>query len=345
MAEPAASPHDPFFRELDRLVRRDPGGRGVANCRVGDRLIAEHGLWSSAHDLAINGINVAIVTGFYVQGPEGPTIETDGPPGSLYLARVLTELGVSATIVTDRLGMRALEVGCRQVGLPADTLVEFPHDGDEACLLSRQCVDGLLALPWSHIIAVERCGPSHTAESLAAQQRIGPVPLADFETAVAAHERDTHRNMRGHDIDEHTANTHLLFDAIRQRRLPITTIGIADGGNEIGMGCVPWEVLRAAIAIGPSHAVACRIATDHLCVAGVSNWGAYALAAGVCKLRGNIQPILDWDENDEAALVRQLVEAGGAVDGVTRLPEATADGLPLQTYLQPLTGIRRSCET
>ena len=44
------------------------------------------------------------------------------------------------------------------------------------------------------------------------------------------------------------------------------------------MGKIPWEVIRRNIPGG--GLVACRVPTDHLIVCGVSNWGAYGLAAG-----------------------------------------------------------------
>jgi hypothetical protein len=62
-----------------------------------------------------------------------------------------------------------------------------------------------------------------------------------------------------------------------------TTIGIGDGGNEIGMGKLPWETIRRNVPQG--GLVACRVPTDYLIVCGVSNWGAYALGAGVRRLR------------------------------------------------------------
>ena len=38
---------------------------------------------------------------------------------------------------------------------------------------------------------------------------------------------------------------------------------------------------------------------------------------------------------------KPIVRETTAVDGVTRLREATVDGLPLETYLQILAGLRR----
>ena len=64
------------------------------------------------------------------------------------------------------------------------------------------------------------------------------------------------------------------------------TIGIGDGGNEIGMGTVPWEELVRRLPRKEASAIPCRIATDWNIIAGTSNWGAFALAAAVALLAG-----------------------------------------------------------
>ena len=85
------------------------------------------------------------------------------------------------------------------------------------------------------------------------------------------------RTMRGLDITPHTFPAHQYFEGIR----PYRTIGIGDGGNEIGMGKIPREVIADNIPNGEQ--VACQTATDHLIVCGISNWGGYALAAGLVQ--------------------------------------------------------------
>ena len=119
----------------------------------------------------------------------------------------------------------------------------------------------------SHLIAIERVGPSHSLASLAAQQRQQAVPLADFQREVPLDSRDVCQTMRGTSIQGHTAKTHRLFEAVRERKLPVTTIGLADGGNEIGMGCVPWELLRVAVR-SPGGAADCVSHCHGLPVAG-----------------------------------------------------------------------------
>src|SRR5262249_31111040 len=117
----------------------------------------------------------------------------------------------------------------------------------------------------------------------------------------------------------------------------ITTIGIGDGGNEIGMGKIPWHVIRRNIPGG--GLVACRVPTDHLIACGVSNWGAYGLAAGVALLRGERLEAQLFDVERERELLRIIVERGPLVDGITGQPTVTVDGLSFESYAEPLRQI------
>ena len=109
-----------------------------------------------------------------------------------------------------------------------------------------------------------------------------------------------------------------------------TTIGIGDGGNEIGMGKLPWSTIRKNVPHGGE--VACRVPTDYLIVAGVSNWGAYALATGIRLLRGAAADPELYDVNRERELLRLMVDAGPLVDGVTGERTLTVDGLTFERY-------------
>src|SRR5206468_6678552 len=119
------------------------------------------------------------------------------------------------------------------------------------------------------------------------------------------------------------ANPHVTRGRPARRRataLRPVTIGIGDGGNEIGMGKVRTrlaglDALRARITT--------VVPVDHLVVAGVSNWGGYGIAAALGRLTG-----LDLLHTPE--IERRLIEAcvaAGACDGVTRRREPTVDSL------------------
>jgi hypothetical protein len=140
--------------------------------------------------------------------------------------------------------------------------------------------------------------------------------------------------MRGIDVTDRMCAAHVLFD---DRRRSLTTIGIGDGGNEIGMGKVPWEVIRANVPLGGT--IACRVATDFLIVAGVSNWGAYGLAAGVWLARGRRLDPSIFDPKRERVLLQIMVERGPLVDRVSRRPQVSVDGLDFEAYTAPLTDL------
>jgi hypothetical protein len=120
-------------------------------------------------------------------------------------------------------------------------------------------------------------------------------------------------------------------------RQPIR-IGIGDGGNEIGMGKIPHETVVANIPNG--DLIHCRVPSDYLIVAGVSNWGAYAIAAGVYLLRGVTPPDNLFDPKHEREILEVLVREGRLVDGVTGKQTATVDGLTWEEYAKPLIRIR-----
>lgn len=311
---------------LESLIHHDPGGRGVASYCVDGKFLDAGGLQRAVESLSREARSVGIVTGFCIATADPPAAETDGPPGALMLARVLRCLGVEVTLLSDSYGLPLLATGCQRWGLPTSLLVEIPFENDDPQSIERRSnarehsprtlawIDELLGGPardWTHLIAIERAGPSHTHE------------------AVPVDERDVCHNMRGVNITAHTAKAHLLFEVIRERGLSITTVGIGDGGNEIGLGCVPWHVLTEAIRVGPGALTACRVPTEHLILAGVSNWGGYALAAALAAVRGQSAVCREITVDDLRELIVALVKDAGAVDGVTRQREASVDGLGL----------------
>jgi hypothetical protein len=149
--------------------------------------------------------------------------------------------------------------------------------------------------------------------------------------------------MRGRDITEFTSPAHHLFDDNLGPRPHLSTIGVGDGGNEIGMGKVAWDLIARSVPNGET--IACRVPTDHLIVAGVSNWGAYALAAGVYVLRGVKPPADLFDPDRERDILEVMVREGPLVDGVTGRQTATVDGLSWERYAKPLIRIREILES
>ncbi|MDP3062747.1 MAG: DUF4392 domain-containing protein [Chloroflexota bacterium] len=218
--------------------------------------------------------------------------ETDGPPGAIAIGRALQSQGRQVTYVSDRYGVPHLS--------PEQTrgakVVDFPIAGAEE---SRAYADKLLAeFQPGLVISIERCGASRDG---------------------------LYRNMRSLDITEQTARVDFLFkDAL-------ATIGIGDGGNEIGMGNVYDEVVRVPSLV-PDPA-ATRV--SRLLIASVSNWGGYGLASAL-SLLAKRDLLLTAEE--EAVIVQAMV-ARGAVDGISGENKPYVDGFPPEVSGKLIDGL------
>ena len=208
--------------------------------------------------------------------------ETDGPPGALALGRALTALGNRVVYVSD-----AYTAPLLADLAPSDTeTVDFPIVDDAA---SRQAARDLIdRIAPTALIAIERCALTRSG---------------------------TYLNMRGQDISLQTARLDHLF--LQHPH----SIGIGDGGNEIGMGNLASQIPEVATL--PDEPAVTR--TTHLVIASVANWGAYGVVAASSRLTGrNLLP----RPSDESACIRRLV-ALGAVDGVTGVAGCTVDSFTL----------------
>ena len=216
--------------------------------------------------------------------------ESDGPPGALAMGRGLESLGWQAHYVTDKYTAPLFGPFLKE----PSQLVEFPITSDDE---SREYASDLLSrLKPSLLIAIERCGLTKD---------------------------DTYLNMRGVDITSHTARLDHLF-----LEHPLT-IGIGDGGNEIGMG----NLAQFIPEVGTLPSNPTTTGATHLIIASTSNWGAYGLMAALSlKTRRNLLP--NMDEEDE--MIRQMVSMG-AVDGTTGANAHTVDGMSLEEHGRALS--------
>jgi D-glutamate cyclase len=328
----------PLIDQIEALVRRDPAGRGLISSEAQFGPLCPGHLVQAAESLAQTARSVAIVTGFFVPDAELPAAETDGPPGAVVLAMALESVGIRSTLVTDLRCGSAVRAAARTAEgkRPAVQICADPVDWFEAFL--REEAGARL----SHLIAVERVGPSHDRSSLIAQSRQTSPPVDEFEATVPIEHRNRCHNVRGSLIDETTTPLHVLFEHGPQRLPGLKTIGIGDGGNEIGMGCIAWEELARRICGGVQSALSpCRVATDWNLIAGTSNWGAFALAAATLFLMNRVEALAPLDKEFHRRLLERMIADGPAIDGMTRRREATVDGLPFETYIQSWLGIRR----
>jgi hypothetical protein len=327
---------------IRNLIQEDPGNRGLRTDPQANLVTAcPHDFGTACRSIAEAPAAVlAVVTGFYIPHAQPPCGETDGPLGTLWLARALTPLGIRMGCITDAFCTPALQAGLAACDLANAVPVLTLPDVDACNKLSpRTYTDQVLAQvrervgSLTHLIALERVGPSHTPDSVQSQAGSTPADRERFVREVPSLHYDRCHTMKGRDITAHMSPAHWLFEAA-PKILPVRTLGIGDGGNEIGMGKIPWEIIRRNIAGG--GLVACRVPVDDLIVCGVSNWGAYGLGAGVRWLRGAKPDKELFDRERERQLLQIMVEKGPLVDGVSGQPSVTVDGLSFERYTGPL---------
>lgn len=155
-----------------------------------------------------------------------------------------------------------------------------------------------------------------------------PTALISIERCGINIQND-YANMRGISIAAETARTDLLFEIAKEKGIP--TFGIGDGGNEIGMGNVK-EIISDKLSLVP-----CATEVDHLMIATVSNWGAYALVAYLQKLTGK-QLFLPFSVMED--YLKRIV-ALGSVDGTTGEHTATVDGFSLEIEKEILDALEK----
>ncbi len=341
------SPAPDRLAQFEAFIRRDPGRRGLLGTEDQFPPLLPGQLGAAAADLLSTGRAVAILTGFFIPGATPPAAETDGPPGALRVAQTLRDLGIDARILTDRPCEPALRALAAAADFPESALEIVPLDASSSDPTAatrdwcRAWWESEFGQKVTHLVAIERVGPSHTPQSLAAQLRPGPAPLERFLERCPPESHDRPHNMRGVDLSAHTAPLHLLFEPPARPGRVVRTIGIGDGGNELGMGQVPWEELVRRLPGDSAGKIPCRIAAHLVILAGVSNWGGYALSAALAMLAGRVDLLAPFTCQREFELLQAMVDHGPAVDGVTRLQQPTVDGLPFLTYIQPWAGIRR----
>jgi hypothetical protein len=309
---------DDKFRAIRDAIQHDPGNRGLArdpdanlfNACPDDLAAACRSI--TEHPSPV----VGVVTGFWI--PSARLGETDGPLGAVYLMRTLGEMGIPTFVLTDPFCAHSIHAGLRAAGVS--------QGASSVRVLSEEPLRHP-PVSLTHLIALERVGPSHTPESIRAQPGTTELTVQSYLAEVPSGHHDRCHTMRGIDVSDKMMPAAWLFE--RPAR-PAVTIGVGDGGNEIGMGKIPWDVIRRNIPGGGR--IACRVATDHLIVAGVSNWGAYALAAGVALLR-NFSPSAEWfDVDRERGILTFMVEHGPLVDGVSGDLVPRVDGLSWEVY-------------
>lgn len=273
---------------------------------------AKGGLLGAARSIAEHpSPHVAIITGFFIPHGTPPAAENDGPIGCAHLAAGLQRAGVPVRLVTDPLCLNAVKTAARAAGISTGVSFDVvPVDvasAEDPSIVSIVNSWHSAEPPVSHVISIERAGPSSDG---------------------------TVRNVHGDDITPHTAPLHFLFTLS-----DMISIGIGDLGNELGMGTLTQELIAKTIKRG--ERIACSVPCNYPIVCGVSNWGAMGLLTAIALLRSDWKAPLTEGltlEMDKQILTT-LVNEEAAIDGDTGLPGFTIETFPWEFHGKVLTEI------
>jgi hypothetical protein len=298
---------------VDRLLTLDIAGRGV----IGKLYEAARALHRSplcllatkklAEAVKPNDI-VFIATGMIIYPFQHLGMgENDGPVGGAALARALRiALGAKTIFVTDKVLVDMLSKTVNggecaivpakalpEIDLPLSSVIDFPTEEGEAEKKSKQLIKEFKP---KAIVAIERRGVSKNG---------------------------VYHAWNGLDMAPYEARIGRLFEECRKQG--ILTIGIGDGGNEIGMGNI-YDTVRKVVPYGdhckcPTN---CGIA-DVAVVATVSNWGAYGIEACLAAITGKSEAL--HTEGEALRIIRECIDAGG-LDGPAKVPRPFLDAIP-----------------
>ncbi|KAM9380908.1 D-glutamate cyclase, mitochondrial [Phaethornis superciliosus] len=302
------------IKTLETLIGIDPGDRGICHLLRQDELL--RACLSISH-----ARSVLITTGFPTHFTYEPPEENDGPPGALAIAAVLQALEKEVAMVTDQRAMNlnqkiieeAVQLGILKSPVP---LLSYQRENADSALMFL-CKNGNPERPiFDHLIAIERAGMAADGNYYNAR-KVNIKHLVD-------------------PIDE-------LF--LAAQNIPgVSTTGIGDGGNELGMGKVKDAVKKH---IKNGDVIACDVEADFTIVAGVSNWGGYAVACALyilstCEIHDRylrkavgfpqLPKKMFWlsalpSVTKEEKLLKTLVQLG-VRSGKTASLEMEVDGLP-----------------
>lgn len=306
---------------IDNLLTLDIASRGV----VGElykaaRKYHERPLCLLAAQKIVESVQkndiVFIATGMLIHPFQAIGIgENDGPIGAAGLARSLgIALGAKCVFITDKILMNMLLMTVRggditivprdtlrDLEIPVSAIVDFPTEEQHAAEEAVRLIDEFRP---KALISIERRGVSKNG---------------------------IYHSWNGYNMSPYEARIGRLFHECR--KCGVLTIGIGDGGNEIGMGNI-YEQVRQIVPYGdrcncPENCgIADSTEVDVAIVTTVSNWGAYGIEACLAIIKNEIDAL----HTREIALriTRNCIDAGG-VDGPAKVPRMFIDAIGVET--------------
>ncbi len=247
------------------------------------------------------GDTIVICTGFF--DPPSMITEADGPIGAVLLGRALAAaLDATPVFLTEVTNIPRMEALIRATGLEVVSLelarttafksaiVPLPIDSKRAKHLSKVMIEDIRPVA---MISIEKPSPSF---------------------------KGTYHTGSGVDVSSLVGKVDHFVDAAK--KYGALTIGIGDGGNEVGMGNIADEV-RTIVTTGAI--IGSSIKTDILIVGAIANWGAYAIEA--CLAAALHLPEVIHSLEMERRVV-EMSSRVGMIDPMSGMAQGWVDGTP-----------------
>lgn len=314
----------------------------------------------------LNREPVGILTGFTVVSPTGERVEgeNDGPPGAVMMAKSLMDRGTPAVLVTDRSSEATLVSALIGAGIVELDPEKNPPQAKERGFAHVKVAEGYEGLFRFEVPDYDnksdlasRGEQPEPSEAIAATREkldgLGVKTMISIERPSPPHDdKRPISSMLAADVSAYNLNmSSLLAD--------MTTIGIGDGGNELGTGGVSSEVregrgpdLKPFVAAGELIGAKADLATDSMILSSVSNNGgvmvSMALDALMAHREGTGEPSEKLDErltatrasyNDILTHMHKVDKI--SIDGVNKEDAWTVDGRDMgmldgETYAEDL---------
>jgi hypothetical protein len=237
------------------------------------------------------GARVALVTGTY-NPVYFPGGETDGPIGAGVLGRALNQIGCRVTFCVEAQVVPAMRAFARCAGAAGE---------------------------FEGLTIGQSDGHAHLAPRFDA---------AVFIEKIGTNAKGVHHTSSGMSSDADDANVSGLVRAMSAAGK--LTIGLGDGGNEVGFGKIE-DTVRRVVKYGDvcrcpcGGGIATALATTILFPASISNWAAYSIIAAMALLRKDFS-LLHTPEKELELL--DLAPTVGCFEGTVAKGKPYIDAVP-----------------
>lgn len=335
---------------IDQLMISDIRGRGLigklyryARSVQGEPLALRAA--KKLTDAVKSGSVVLIATGAACRPPISPEIgEIDGPTGAVALGRSLEKAFNTVPVFLCEPQLLTPMKACVVAGgFYTEVSIEKAIE-NSTTYMERVKVAPVASFP------IEKDEAKRAAKSLLNKYPVTAVVVVE---KGGMNKMGVIHNSRGFDRTPYISKIDYLIREAKNQG--IVTIGIGDGGNEVGMGLIA-EGIRKELRYGSKCQCPCNggivpeEATDVLVTSSVSNWGGHAITAALALLHKNIDIVHKASVETRmlmACSLAGLIDAGSgytdpAADGITDQGHSSFLNLLLevvQSYLETPYGV------